>query len=151
MNPPLYDIYRQDPGASDFVVVNQVPESDTSYIDPGLPDGMYNYFVQVVNSACSLTIPSDTITVDVITSMDEPSKSRMNVFPNPAQNLVTLKSDRPVDHILMRNMLGITVLESNANGLFETNLRLERVPPGQYVLQVFTGKGTREFLISVVK
>jgi hypothetical protein len=56
-----------------------------------------------------------------------------------------------VSHVLMINLLGIPVLEFRVNGLCETNMGLEQIPSGQYVLRVSTSKGTREFLISVIK
>ena len=151
MAQPLYDVFRKDPGAAEFVVVNSQPLTDTSYIDHSLPSGLYDYYTQVANAACSQSIPSDTIAVDVITSLEDFSQRTCSVFPNPASDWITIKSAWPVSHVLMINLLGIPVLEFRVNGLCETSLGLEQIPSGQYVLRVSTSKGTREFLISVIK
>ena len=150
-DPFLYDVYRQNPSGGDFIKVNNQPLSDTAYTDPMLPAGYYKYFIRIVNSACSETLPSDTVSVDVITSVGRTSEKNMRVFPNPATDWIRVKSDVPVTRLLLFNLLGMTVAESFVPSLVESNMQLDNVAAGQYILKIYTANRTKEFLISVVK
>ena len=150
-DPFLYDVYRQNPSGGDFIKVNNQPLSDTAYTDPMLPAGYYKYYIRIVNSACSVTLPSDTVSVDVITSAGRISEKNLHVFPNPATDWIRVKSDVPVTRLSLFNLLGMKVAETSVPCLVESNLRLDNVTSGQYILKIYTANRTKEFLISVVK
>ena len=111
----------------------------------------YKYYIRIVNSACSVTLPSDTVSVDVITSAGRISEKNMRVFPNPATDWIRVKSDMPVTRLSLFNLLGMIVAETSVPCLAESNLRLDNVPSGQYILKIYTANRTKEFLISVIK
>jgi hypothetical protein len=149
--PPLYDVYRQDPSGGDFIKANNQPLDDTVYVDPMLPAGLYYYYVQVVNPDCSEALPSDTISVDVITSIDDHTDKHVRVFPNPACDWLEIKSDMPVSRVLLFSMMGVKVADINLAHVLETRISLDIYPAGQYLLQVYTPDRPRAFLISVVR
>gem|GEM_PF-5863996 len=149
LTQPLYDVYRKDPGTTSFVVVNPQPLADTSYIDPDLPVGLYNYYVQVVNDACSQSVPSDTIVVDVITSVGNPDAGNFKIFPNPATDRVTVKSDIPVKHLRLLDVTGRTIIDIPDLSDLIIQVAVADIPSGLYVMQIFTTSNTITRLVSV--
>jgi len=149
LSQPMYDIYRKDPGDSVYVVVNPQPVSDTSYLDPNLPSGLYNYYVQVVNDACSQSLPSDTITIDVITSVENAKTRNLKIFPNPASDRVNVKSAVPVIRIILLDIAGRQLIEIPDLNNYETRISVEDLPSGLYVVKIFTINSAVTRLLSI--
>ncbi|MCR9172074.1 MAG: T9SS type A sorting domain-containing protein [bacterium] len=69
-----------------------------------------------------------------IVSVDELSqKSSLQVYPNPAQDHITIKSDAALVGIQIKNLLGELVLEADG---FSSQVSVEHLPSGIYLLEV---------------
>ncbi len=150
-DPPLFDVYRQDPSGGDFTKANNQSLSDTAYLDPMLPSGLYHYYIQVAGDNCNEAIPSDTIGVDVITAIPDPPDKSLNIYPNPAHDFVMIRSDVPVDRLVLLDVMGRVVLDIPVKKLSETKLLLPELPAGLFLLEVFTQSNCRKIPLSVIR
>ncbi|MEI6456176.1 MAG: choice-of-anchor J domain-containing protein [bacterium] len=146
---PLYNVYRQDPGSAGFTVVNSQPVSDTAYLDPGLPTGLYNYYVKVINDACRLSISSDTITVDVITSIEKHATGSLKIFPNPACDFFMIKSESSIMAVTISDITGRPVMEIPGMKRNEINIRVADLPGGLYIIKINTAASVASRIVSV--
>jgi len=147
----MYNVYRKDPGDTSFFVVNPQPISDTSYLDNSIPSsGLYNYFVQVVNEACSQTVPSDTINIDIITSINDPESKNIKVFPNPAVDYIQIISNVPIYKLLLINTSGQIIKCTDVSSQYNFPWQLDKVPSGIYILKIFNKETIQECLISII-
>ncbi|MCX6284449.1 MAG: choice-of-anchor J domain-containing protein [Bacteroidetes bacterium] len=136
---PYYDVYRKSPGGTVFSKINLLPVSDTSYIDTNLPQGLYKYFIQIVKQDCDQALTSDTVIIDVITSLPQIKGSAgIVIYPNPAHDYLRIKSENPLVSITLTNTRGEVVSEMDAMGKKETVLSLGSIAPGVYVLRALS-------------
>ncbi len=82
-------------------------------------------------------VASDTIMVSIVTSIDELRLYAIVVFPNPTQDVLTIKSKAPLSSIEVINVMGKVVLKEtelvNNNNLV---LDLSALPSGVYSIRV---------------
>ncbi len=133
-----YDIYRQHHGSNDFVRINGSPVADTVFTDHNLPAGAYLYFVQAIHSECPETDPSDTVNVDVITSIPGSEKPFLKVFPNPAADFLHIASGEPVTSVQLITPLGQAVRKIPVPSLTDFTVDLAGLEPGLYVVKIRT-------------
>jgi len=149
LSDPMYDIYKMDPGDTTFLIVNEQPVSDTSYLDPDLEPGLYNYYIMTVNESCSQSLPSDTVSVDQITYIENMEAGNLKIFPNPAYDIVTIKSVVPVARLILFDIAGKPVKEIQNKNKNEARFSVEDLLSGLYVMKVFTAGSTITRLLSV--
>jgi len=136
---PYYDIYRKSAEGTVFSKINPLPVSDTAYIDTNLPQGLYKYYIQIVNRDCDLALTSDTVTIDVITLVPRRNGSAgIIIYPNPAHDYIRIKSTDPLVSITLTGMRGEVVSEMDAMGKKEIVLSMENLEPGVYVLRALS-------------
>ncbi len=147
---PYYDVYRKSIAGTDFLKINTSPVLDTAFIDVNLPEGGFKYYIQIVNPVCTLSLSSDTITIDVITSVQQ-SKAQgvISIYPNPASDWVRIRSDSPVISAELLNILGEAMFEFNLVESKEPLLSLSGIPPGLYFLKVLTRNSCRNISLIV--
>ena len=147
----MYNVYRKDPGDPSFFIVNPQPISDTSYLDNSIPSsGLYNYFIQVVNEACSRSMPSDTIAVDIITLVDHPEEQNLQIYPNPANNQLIIKSVFPVARVYISDMAGRALLEIPGLSRCEIQLSVAGLPSGLYMMKISYQNNLISRLVSII-
>jgi len=66
----------------------------------------------------------------------------LNIYPNPAVNEITIKSEYEIKQIEIKDLMGKTV-QSNMILSLENNVNLENIKPGVYILEIETQKGLR--------
>jgi hypothetical protein len=144
-----YDIFRQDFGSGDYHKINSEPVADSSYLDISLPAGEYNYFVNAVLPECSEVTSSDTIGVDVITGINSSLTGRIDLFPNPAGDIVVVKSDFTITKLEILNYIGQKVYDrQNLTGKTEM-VNVATLNTGVYFVKVTTVQGIKTVKIMV--
>jgi hypothetical protein len=147
-----YDIYRQDYGGNSFSKINPAPVYDTTYIDANLPEGLYKYYVQIVNPICAQALASDTITIDVVTSVSNNKGNGMiSICPNPAHDWIQLKSAAPFNRITLTDMPGKVMMDMEIKEELGCRIQLPVLSTGLYVLRVFSGKTCYTAKLSVIQ
>jgi hypothetical protein len=137
-----YDIYRQDEGSDNFTKINQGLYSDTTYTDPGLAPSSYRYYVAAFQGSCYRRTSSDTIVVDVITGNNEMTKtSQLNIFPNPAKDILSVVSNSQIQSVEILDYLGKTVFSSPNIEKPCVSIPVANFPPGIYILKATTLSG----------
>jgi hypothetical protein len=134
-----YNVYRRDNGAGDFIRINPTIVPDTFYVDPDLAAGQYDYFIRAVHNECDETAPSDTILIDVITSIPNHYNPYLQIYPNPAANFVTVSSDYMIGRIEVMNISGQIVLY-NIFQAKNARINITNLKPGVYFLKVTTNE-----------
>lgn len=147
----LYDVYRQNPSGGDYVKANSQPLTDTAFIDLRLPYGLYHYYILTTGNTCMEATASDTIEVDVITSLGKPYDEKISIYPNPARDQIRVKSTLPMNRILLINVLGLKVAEFSLNGVLETIIPIENLSKGHYLMKIFTLGNSGMHCIPMIK
>lgn len=71
-----------------------------------------------------------------ITAVDDPSvASVMNIYPNPATNIIHIHSEEPIEQLIIINNLGISVDKISSLSTTEIELDIHSIPAGLYRLQ----------------
>lgn len=134
--PPAYDIFRLGPGTIEFVKINELPLTDSTYTDAGLQPGLYSYYVASNSPECSNSVTSDTIEVDVITGTTGSIDETLRIFPNPADDYIIIRSYEPIRSFKLFDLPGRILLESSGINQNEISLNVSAIPPGVYFLSV---------------
>jgi hypothetical protein len=137
-----YDVFRRDYGASEFVKVNMNSVSDTFYVDPGLTAGQYEYFISPVFTECSVSVTSDTVTVDVVTGIKPDGRDEWRIYPVPASDKVTVETPEAGVFLEIISAGGVTVYSTGCKGL-KTTIGVGDLPSGVYVMRFISGSGCR--------
>ncbi len=92
-----------------------------------------HYFVLVTNSGSPTDILIDT---DVILNTEDTVFENFTFFPNPTSGVVTLKNTKTIEKVVLRDMLGAIVLESEINAT-QATIDTKLFATGVYILSVF--------------
>jgi hypothetical protein len=145
-----YDIYREDSGSGIYNKINASPITDTVYTDPGLAVGMYRYYVNAVFAECVNATPSDTLVVLITGSGgDLPGGDRITVYPNPAKDVINVKSEHEIRQAEIMNITGKIVSSREGVGSTFLTLKISGLPAGIYFLQIGTPTGIRIVKIAI--
>ena len=129
-----YNVYR-DGSMIDYT-------TETFYNDVILVSGIYQYFVTAVyENPAGESLPSNTITVDVLTSIEDVISNSTSIYPNPASEVVNIKSDYTINTIKVYNYSGQVI----SNELVDTKFyqfNTSQFTPGLYMFQIETNEGT---------
>lgn len=150
-SPEGYTIFRQDAGYGDFNLLNPNPVYDTTYLDQGLVPTIYRYYVTTYNPDCSFSASSDTVLINLVTGISSHAKHFLNIFPNPAQDLVTVKSSSEITSIDVFNYLGQRVYRNSDFPGMEWKVNVSDFQRGVYFFRIKTGSTERTFKVSVVR
>ncbi|TSA28547.1 MAG: T9SS C-terminal target domain-containing protein [Bacteroidetes bacterium] len=149
MDLPMYELFRSSGTTDDFIQIYPDPLTDTSCLDPGLPPGLFYYYVLAVFPACTGSMPSDTISVDVITSVKTPDAAYLNIFPNPATDRVTVTANTLITRLSVVDMAGRPLIDHPDLGRYEVQLSVADLPPGLYLMKIYTSTNVTTRLLSI--
>ncbi len=120
--------------------------SSNTFLYVAIPPGC-NVFL--VRSVCSATEVSPWVAVatsgcsseagDYLETLSTDSFSKnsaFTIFPNPAKNLVQIKSDSEIEQVRIIDALGKVILAQN-----NTEINVEHLAKGIYTLEISTGNG----------
>jgi len=71
------------------------------------------------------------------------SANTVRVYPNPAQNTVTIESEQPIADIQLYNVRGELVLNETGSGMFRILIDVRQLASGEYLLKAFHEDGNR--------
>ena len=155
-----YNVYRAfetDP----YELLNATPVQDTTYddvIELTHPYGMFYYYVTAIyndseTSSFLCESPESNI-VDVswpAVGIDDLGAGSIRVFPNPATEIVNVKSDFTIDNIEVMNFLGQTVYTQRGMDVKATKINVSNLQAGVYFVKVTTQQGVRAVKITVTR
>ena len=101
---------------------------------------MVVYWVQ--NMTTKEVIQSGTSTCVLDINKTEVSNIKLNVYPNPASELINVVAEASMVKATLFNVLGQAVKEVNMNGATEYQISVNNFPQGTYLLKVDTDKGS---------
>jgi hypothetical protein len=97
------------------------------------------------------SIASDTVYVHFpAVGMNEPGSGAISIYPNPATNYVTVKSDYTMSRIEVMNFTGQTVINSNVETK-ASKVNLTTLKAGVYFVKVTTTEGIHTAKITVTR
>ena len=141
-NEAYFVVERASRAGEGFIEITQIPANKddfkVSYTDEDAPAGGRSYRVKAINDGGS----SEYITIsDVVLSVqDDLMASALDIYPNPAQEAVTITAPQHIVSITLTNLQG-RLLTHYDNP--QRQLRLPELPVGVYLLQVrFDGNRT---------
>ncbi|MCB0822696.1 MAG: T9SS type A sorting domain-containing protein [Bacteroidales bacterium] len=126
-----YNVYR-DGSLLDYT-------TETEYTDNIDVLGLYEYYVTAVYDEGE-SIPSNTWTVDVVTGVDELLEVATTVFPNPASDVVNVKSEFKINTISVYNYSGQMISFEIVNDK-TYRINTSELNQGIYFLQINTDEG----------
>jgi len=93
---------------------------------------------------------SDTVTVQFpAVGIAEPGIGHISVFPNPANELVNIRSDYSISNVEVMNFVGQTVYTVNGIDTKAARLNTATFKAGVYFVKVSTSEGVRTVKITV--
>jgi hypothetical protein len=145
-----YNVYRSDDEKVTYHKLNSAIVSDTTYADMQVPYGSYWYFVEAVYAECN-SDSSNLIHVDVVTGIDPLNNGMVSVYPNPATEVVNVKSDYAISQIEVMNYVGQTVYNKTNVDTKSAKIDVATFQSGVYFVKVTTSQGVRTVKITVTK
>ena len=156
--PDGYNVFRTGAtGVPPYSKVNTDLVTNTSFTDviPLTDVGTYKYFVSSVymNEVDNTVLcepGSDTITVLFpAVGLSEIGKGMISIYPNPATEVLNVKSDYTISAIEVMNFVGQSMYNSTAVESKTAKLDVAAFPPGVYFVKVTTSEGARTIKITV--
>ena len=142
-----------------FTIINASPVTALTYVDvhPNTtPKGSHwCYYVTTLfkNSADNTTLceaSSDTVCVNFpATGVIEPGNSQIMIYPNPATEVVNVKSDQTITGIEVINFIGQPVYVNNKVDSKTAKIDVVTFKTGVYFVKVSTSEGMRTVKITV--
>lgn len=131
--PDSYKVYRNGDMVAEDVM-------DNEYIDGPLVSGVYEYYIVAVyyfgESEASVAAYA-VVTVGI----EDYDASMLQIFPNPAADLVNVKSPIAIDRIHVLNSNGQLVLDEEVNNM-EYQINVSKYEAGIYFIKLETSEGT---------
>jgi hypothetical protein len=135
-----FNVYRKNPGSTTFNVIGYTTE--TNYTDNVTITGLYQYYVTAVyEDPTGESLPSNTITVDVMTGIEDVIFNNTAIYPNPANDMVNIKSEFEIESIRIFNHAGQAVASEIVDSKFY-QFNTSQFTPGLYLFQIETNEGT---------
>ena len=132
-----YGITGYDQGSAQATLV--ATSTNVYEISRLTPDTSYDIYVQtncgLEDGLSEWTGPLTIYTEDSSLGMDTVSKSNFTYFPNPVNNVLSIKAQASIDSITVYNMLGQTVVRSTPNTT-TTTVDMSGLQTGAYFVQV---------------
>jgi hypothetical protein len=132
VTPDSYDIYR------DGVMIDNV--ATTQYTDPDLPQGFYEYYVKAVYYFGTSGSSNATYVLVPSVGIGELNADAFQIFPNPADELVNIKSTYQLKTVTVLNNSGQVVIEKEVDA-DSYQLKVSKLEGGIYYIKLKTSEG----------
>ncbi len=126
-----YNLYRND------TLIETFPATSFFHFDPVIYPGIYEYNI----SALYYFGESDAVLADCITGIEENIENKIEVYPNPVQSWMVIKSSLQLMFVEVFDNIGIKIHEQDLNGT-EAILDLSNYSSGIYHLKITTQEST---------
>ena len=107
------------------------------------------YYITSTFPACTTPAVPVEAEVRVCTGIDENGGFGIDVFPNPAHNLLNIKATESIQAVYIIDMLGKVVMQDNAAKKNNLQLNVSELPAGFYFVKVTTADAQK--LIKIIK
>jgi len=154
-----YNVYRTaETGLPPYSKLTSSPQTATTYVDTypsTLVSGTFKYYVtsnfkNSVNNEFLCESSSDTITVTFpAVGMNDLTNGQIAVYPNPANEVVNIKSDYTISSVDVMNFVGQTIYTNSDVDARSAKLNVATYKPGVYFVKVTTKEGIRTVKITV--
>ena len=84
----------------------------------------------------------DDVVVSGILSNENFTSSKLNVYPNPAQNILNINYNEVINRVEIFNILGQSVIAKNINAI-ETSIDLSELTSGTYIANIIANDGVK--------
>jgi hypothetical protein len=154
-----YNIFRTaETGLPPYSKLNAAPLTVTTYTDTypsTLVSGIFKYYVTTLykNTANNLILcepSSDTVMVTFpAVGMNELTNGQIMIYPNPANDVVNIKSDYNITRVDVMNFVGQNVYTNTNVEAMTTKINVSTLKAGVYFVKVTTTEGVRSVKITV--
>ncbi len=128
-----FNVYVKFPGSSFFAVLGPVSMQGFDFVTG--ESGQYEFFVTAVWDPEGESYPSNIWVVDLCTGIINKTINYIEIFPNPASDIVTIKSELEIVSLKVYNPTGQIVAEEVIkNNIYRFDASLFN--PGIYFLQI---------------
>jgi hypothetical protein len=110
-------------------------------------DGSYYIAIRVTSAADMYALIIDDITIDFSNDIKE-NENHFNIYPNPANDVLTINSNTTMNQITIINSLGQVVMNVEPNTDFY-QININTLPEGIYTARITTNNGLSTKLIVV--
>nr|HPM39454.1 T9SS type A sorting domain-containing protein [Bacteroidales bacterium] len=110
-------------------------------------DGSYYIAIRATSAANMDALFIDDITIDLYNDIKE-NENIFNIYPNPANDVLTINSNTTMNQITMINSLGQVVMNVEPNTNFY-QININTLPEGIYTARITTNNGLSTKLIVV--
>ena len=110
-------------------------------------DGSYYIAIRATSTADMYALFIDDITIDLSDYIKE-NENHFNIYPNPANDVLTINSNTTMNQITMINSLGQVVMNVEPNTNFY-QININTLPEGIYTARITTNNGLSTKLIVV--
>lgn len=145
-----YSVFRKVDGGI-FNLLTQGPVYDTTWLDQGLATSAYRYYVTAFNTDCSSHTSSDTVLVNLVVGIPSPPDQFLKLFPNPAHDIVTIRSTAEIIGIEVFDYLGQKMVTKPGISTKEFNVSVSDFRQGVYFFRIKTETSVQTFKVSVVR
>ena len=146
-----YNVWRMLPGATIFENLTPTPIADTTYLDDPLTiEGVYSYYVTALFEDAVCESISDTMDVLVV-GMEDLGAGAIQIYPNPATDIVNIRSNNTINEIEVMNFIGQQVYTQRGVDALSTKVNVLNLRAGVYFVKVTTDKGVRTVKITVTR
>jgi hypothetical protein len=150
-----YNVYRLDPDSVNYYKRNQSLLSDTTFFETVPVYGQYHYFVTAVFETGDIDCESDSsniLPIDIVPGINDPiNNGSIMVYPNPATDIVNVKSNYTISQIEVLNYIGQTVYNRTNLEAKTDKINVANFQTGVYFVKVTTDQGVRTVKITVTK
>jgi len=144
-----YDVYRSDDNKVTYHQVNAAIVTGTTYTDMNVAYGVCYYYVTSVFTECD-SDSSNVVKASIIVGIDPITNvGGISIYPNPATELVNVKSDYSITRIDVMNFVGQTVYTNSDVAMKSAKINVSTFTPGVYFVKVSTSEGVRTVKITV--
>jgi len=149
-----YEVWRrmamQTP-PEEFASLTPTPITDTTYVDeiPNPDPATYEYYVKALFEDRECEANSEIFSIFV--GLEELSSGSIQIFPNPATEVVQVRSEFTINAIEVMNFLGQAVYTQEGVDARSTKINVSNLQAGVYFVKVTTDKGVRAAKITVTR
>jgi hypothetical protein len=94
---------------------------------------------------------SDTINIDVITGINSSRTGRIDLFPNPARDILNIESAGVIKKVEMMNFIGQVVYTNPVVENKKLRVNVSTFQPGVYFVKVSTVGGIETAKITITR
>jgi|GEM_PF-3556055 len=135
-----YNVYRAVNPNTTFTKINTNIVTVTNYTDASVPNGGYKYHVKAVYTSGE-SAPSNEVGWLWVGIVDNTLTTSLVVYPNPATDLVNIKSEVGIEEVIITSMTGSLVEKMMVSGENLLQINTNSLQSGIYNVQIRTEKG----------